>query len=126
MRRLPLLLILAAAPAMAAEPSVSGRTGLSFLRPYQSIWSGVAVFPWLETSFRYTRFMHVPSGIAGGNYGDEKDKAFDAKLLLLPERGIWPAIAVGAQDVGGGTSIFRAPYAVASKQLGELDLSAGY
>src|SRR5438552_1576748 len=151
MRRLPLLLILAAAPAMAAEPSVSGqtglismpdarfapegswRTGLSFLRPYQSIWSGVSVFPWLETSFRYSRIYHVP-GFAGTpqdpnfgrGYGDFKDKAFDAKLLVLPERGIWPAIAVGAQDIGGGTSIFRAPYAVASKQLGELDLSAGY
>ena len=151
MRRLPLLLILAAAPAIAAEPSVSGqtglismpdarfapegswRTGLSFLRPYQSIWSGVSVFPWLETSFRYSRIYHVP-GFAGTpqdpsfgrGYGDFKDKAFDAKLLVLPERGIWPAIAVGAQDIGGGTSIFRAPYAVASKQLGELDLSAGY
>ncbi len=151
MRRLPLLLILAAAPAIAAEPSVSGqtglismpdarfapegswRTGLSFLRPYQSIWSGVSVFPWLETSFRYSRIYHVP-GFAGTpqdpnfgrGYGDFKDKAFDAKLLVLPERGIWPAIAFGAQDIGGGTSLFRAPYAVASKQLGELDLSAGY
>jgi membrane-associated phospholipid phosphatase len=151
MRRLSLLLILAAASADAAEPSVTGqtglismpdarfapegswRTGLSFLRPYQTLWSGVTVFPWLETSFRYTRVYHVP-GFAGTpedpnfgrGYGDFKDKAFDAKLLLLPERGIWPAIAFGAQDVGGGTSTFRAPYAVASRRAGELDLTLGY
>src|SRR5437667_12340154 len=105
MRRLLLPLLLAASPAVAqpvstAEPSVSGqtglismpdarfapegswRTGLSFMRPYQSIWSGVAVFPWLETSFRYTRFMHVPTAFTEGSYGDYKDKAFDAKLLV--------------------------------------------
>ena len=146
MRRLPLLLMVAATSASAAEPSVSGqtglismpdarfapegswRTGLSFMRPYQTLWSGVAMFPWLETSFRYTRIYHVPGfvGRPDEHYGDFKDKAFDAKLLIFPERGIWPGVAVGAQDIGGGTGLFRAPYAVASKRFGELDLTAGY
>ncbi|HXM80317.1 MAG TPA: YjbH domain-containing protein [Burkholderiales bacterium] len=139
-------LLLAVSPALADEPSVTGqtglismpdarfapegswRTGLSFMRPYQSIWSGVTIFPWLETSFRYTRIYHVPGfpGRPNEHFGDFKDKAFDAKLLVLPERGIWPGIAAGAQDIAGGTGIFRAPYAVASKRFGELDLSAGY
>src|SRR5256885_16969475 len=103
MRRLSLLLILAAASADAAEPSVTGqtglismpdarfapegswRTGLSFLLPHQSIWSSVSIFPWLETSFRYTRVYHVPGFVGipqdpnyGRGYGDFKDKAFDA------------------------------------------------
>src|SRR2546427_9807094 len=110
MRRLLLPLAFAAAPVFAqssavSEPSVSGqtglismpdarfapegswRTGLSFMRPYQTLWSGVTVFPWLETSFRYTRIYHVPGfvGRPDEHYGDFKDKAFDAKLLVLPE-----------------------------------------
>jgi membrane-associated phospholipid phosphatase len=140
-----LILALACLPAAAAEPSVTGqtglismpdarfapegswRTGVSFLRPYQAFWSGVTVFPWLEGSFRYTRIYHVPGfETPGTDYGDFKDKSFDAKLGLLPERGWWPAVALGVQDVGGGTGVFRAPYGVASKRLGELDFSLGY
>ena len=45
---------------------------------------------------------------------------------MLPERGWWPAVALGMQDVGGGTGLFSAPYGVLSKRLGELDLTLGY
>ena len=105
--------MLAACAALAAEPvvvapSVTGqsgllnmpdariapegtwRTGISFMRPYQTIWSSLAVFPWLEGTFRYTRIMHVP-GFAPGpgiDYGDDSYKSFDLKLQLLPEGGI--------------------------------------
>jgi len=141
------LLLCAAAPAFAAEPSVSGqgglismpdarfapegtwRSGFSFLRPYETLWSSIAVFPWLEGSFRFTRIYHVPGfpeERADADYGDFRDKSFDAKVLLLPERGIWPAVAFGAQDVVGGTGIFSAHYGVLSKRLGELDLTLGY
>ena len=119
-------------PDARIAPEGSWRAGLSFMRPYQAIWSSVAVFPWFEGSFRYTRIYHVPgfeqtSGSSFGvGYGDFKDKSFDAKLRVLPERGWWPALAVGMQDVGGGTGVFRAPYAAASKRFGELDLTLGY
>ncbi len=141
-----------AVPALAAEPvtapSVTGQTGLlsmpdariapegtwrsgiSFMRPYQSIWSSLALFPWLEGSFRYTRIMDVPgfvNDLPGTiiDYGDYKDKSFDLKLRLLPERGAWPSVVLGAQDVQG-TAIFRALYAAASKQIGNFDLTLGY
>ncbi|MGE3163136.1 MAG: YjbH domain-containing protein [Burkholderiales bacterium] len=150
MRRLLLLLLLPGPLAQAAEPpampSLSGQTGLlampdarmapdgtwragySFMRPYHAIWSSLTAMPWLEGGFRYTRIQYVPgfSGRPGTDYGDYKDKSFDAKLRVLPEMGGWPQIAVGAQDVGGGTGLFSAYYAVASKQLGELDLTLGY
>ena len=115
-------------PDARIAPGGTWRSGLSFMRPYQAIWSSVAVFPWLEGSFRYTRIYGVPGfpDRPGTDYGDFKDKSFDAKLLLLPERGAWPALAFGVQDVGGGTGLFRAPYAVASKRFGELDLTLGY
>jgi DNA-binding beta-propeller fold protein YncE len=75
------------------------------------IWSSVAVFPWLEGSFRYTRIYHVPGfeERPGSDFGDFKDKSFDLKAVLLPERGWWPAVALGYQDAGGGTGVFRAP-----------------
>ena len=117
-------------PDARIAPEGTWRTGISFMRPYQTIWSSLAVFPWLEGSFRYTRIMDVPGfpgGYPGGNldYGDYKDKSFDLKLQLLPERGIWPSVAFGAQDVQG-TAIFRALYGAASKQIGNFDLTLGY
>ncbi len=149
-RLLPLLLLLPGPLAQAAEPvalpSATGQTGLismpdarfapdgtwrtgySFLRPYHAIWSSLTAMPWLEGSFRYTRIQYVQGfpGRADADFGDFKDKTFDAKLRLLDERELWPQIAVGAQDVGGGTGLFTAYYAVASKKFGELDLTLGY
>jgi len=140
-------LLCAATRALAQEPSVSGQTGLismpdarfapvgtwrsgfSFLRPYETFWSSLTVFPWLEGSFRFTRIYHVPAfpeERTDTDYGDYRDKSFDAKALLLPERGPWPAVAFGVQDVVGGTGIFGASYGVMSKRLGELDLTLGY
>ncbi|HEY5637032.1 MAG TPA: YjbH domain-containing protein, partial [Burkholderiales bacterium] len=150
MRRLLLLLLIPGPLALAAEPlalpSATGQTGLvsmpdarfsadgtwrtgySFLRPYHAIWSSLTAMPWLEGSFRYTRIQYVEGfpGRPGTDYGDYKDKSFDAKLRLLDERPFWPQIAVGGQDVGGGTGLFSAYYAVASKRFGEFDLTLGY
>ena len=151
MRRLFLLLLLIPGqPAQATEPpalpSATGQTGLvsmpdarlapdgtwrtgySFLRPYHAIWSSLTAMPWLEGSFRYTRVQYVEGfpGRPGTDYGDYKDKSFDAKIRLLDERAAWPQIAVGAHDVGGGTGLFTAYYAVASKRFGEFDLTLGY
>ena len=118
-----MLLLCAAARVHAEEPSVSGQTGLismpdarfapvgtlrtgfSFLRPYETLWTNITMFPWLEGSFRFTRIYHVPafSDDPTTDYGDFRDKSFDAKIQLLPERGWWPAVALGMQDVAGGT-----------------------
>ena len=72
---------------------------------------------------------HGRAGISrrpgGLDYGDYKDKSFDLKLQLLPERGAWPSVALGAQDIQG-TAIFRALYGAASKQIGNFDLTLGY
>ena len=150
MRRLLLLLLIPGPFAQAEEPpalpSITGQTGLlmmpdarmapdgtwrtgySFLRPYHALWSSLTAMPWLEGGFRYTRVQYVPGfpDRPGTDYGDFKDKGFDAKLRVLPERGWWPQVAVGGQDVGGGTGVFTAYYAVASKRIGEFDLTLGY
>jgi hypothetical protein len=116
-------------PDARFAPEGSWRSGYSYLKPYSAFWSSISMFPWLETSFRYTRIGYVPGFTDqsyGGGYGSYKDKSFDAKLRLLPEGSWWPALVLGVEDVGGGTGIFRAPYGVASKQFGELDLTLGY
>ena len=119
---------LVAMPDARIAPEGSWRSGLSFQRPYQSLWSSISVLPWLEGSFRYTRIYHVPgfSSRTDTEYGDYKDKSFDAKAIVLPERGAWPALALGLQDFGEGTGVFRAAYAVASKRFGSLDVTLGY
>jgi hypothetical protein len=115
-------------PDARFSPDGTWRTGYSFLRPYHAIWSSLTAMPWLEASFRYTRIQYVEGfpGRTDTDYGDYKDKSFDAKLRLLDERAWWPQIAVGAQDAGGGTGLFTAYYAVASKRFGDFDLTLGY
>jgi len=116
-------------PDARFAPEGSWRSGYSFMKPYSTIWSSVTFFPWIEGSFRFTRTMHVPGfddSIPNTDYGDFKDKSFDAKIRLLPERDWWPQIALGMQDVAGGTGVYRAVYGVASKQIGEFDLTLGY
>jgi hypothetical protein len=143
---LPLLLLAAGAQAQEppTAPSTSGQTGLlsmpdarlapegtwrsgmSYLKPYQAIWTSLTLMPFLEGSFRYTRIMYVPGfpGVPGADYGDFKDKEFDLKLRLLPERGWWPQLALGIQDFEG-TGVFSASYLAASKRLGEFDFTLG-
>ncbi len=54
------------------------------------------------------------------------DLSPDIQVLLAPERGLFPGLAVGAYDVTG-TGALKARYAVASKTLGSVALiSAGY
>jgi membrane-associated phospholipid phosphatase len=119
-------------PDARLAPDGTWRTGMSYLKPYQSLWSSLTALPWLEGSFRYTRIMYVPgfSGTPenptyGAGYGDFKDKSFDVKLRAFPERGWMPQIAIGAQDLFG-TEVFRAYYAVASKKIHDFDFTLGY
>ena len=136
--------VVAAMPA-AAEPSLTGQTGLIYMpdgrldpdgtwrtgysraQPYGAVWTSLTALPRFEGSLRYTRISGVPAftDFPGANYGDYKDKSFDAKFLLIEEEGIWPAVVVGGQDLFG-TEIFRAGYVTLGKQLGDFDFTLGY
>lgn len=131
-----------AAPGLHAEPSVTGQTGLvhmpdarigpeglmrlglSHSDPYFSIWSSITFFPRFEFSGRYTTIDRVP-GFASFDLGDYRDKAFDAKLVVLPESQWRPALALGAQDFVG-TRLFSAKYLALGKRLGDFDITLGY
>jgi hypothetical protein len=95
--------------------------------PYTRINMILQPFDWLQGGFRYVDvsnrlFDPTPNGIAGGQ--SLKDKGIDVKFGVLDETAKRPALAVGIQDVGG-TGLFAGEYVVASKRLGEFDLSAG-
>lgn len=98
--------------------------GLSYESVYQAIWGNVTFLPWLELSGRFTRIDGVYGGL-GSSYGDYKDKAFDAKLRLLPEGSWHPSLVVGVQDFLG-TGLFEARYLAAAKRFGPLDVTLGY
>ncbi|MGE0372207.1 MAG: YjbH domain-containing protein, partial [Gammaproteobacteria bacterium] len=136
-------LALAFPGAGRAEPTVLGQTGLismpdarlerdgsfrlgfSNFDPYSTLWSSVTVLPRLELSARYTTIDNISVFEDGDNVGDFRDKAFDAKLVLLPEGEHLPQLAVGAQDFHG-TRLFSAEFVTLSKRIGALDLTLGY
>ena len=87
------------------------------------------MFPRLELGARYTAVDNTVGLPDNPGFGTFKDKAFDAKLLLLRESAYLPAVSIGSMDFLG-TKVFDAKYAVMSKQftlnsIGTLDLSLG-
>lgn len=102
------------------------RIGYSRLKPYSALWSSVSLLSRLELSARYTQIHGVTAfAQSDTNYGDYKDKAFDAKALLWRESKYLPQVTFGAQDFLG-TKLFSSEYLVLGKRLGEWDISLGY
>lgn len=107
------------------DPDGTMRFGLSSDDPYTALWGSVTFLSRLELSARYTEIDNVPGFENNTDYGDYKDKAFDAKLLLLRESTWLPSLAVGVQDYLG-TRLFAAEFVAASKRAGDFDFSLGY
>ena len=73
------------------------------------------VTPWLEGTFRYTGINDI------ANFWDRN---FEFKARLLKEKNYLPQIAIGIRDVTG-TGYWGSEYLVASKEIGNLDLTLG-
>lgn len=126
-----------------AEPSLVGQSGLVHMPdariaedgtlrfgvahedPYLSFWGSVTLFPRLELSGRYIRIDGVPGFPDAPELGDYRDKALDAKAVLVAESSSFPAVAIGVQDFVG-TQLFASRYLVLSKRVGSFDFTAGY
>lgn len=93
---------------------------------YRYYSASVQLFPWLETTLRYTDVRTRQYSNVEAFSGDQtyKDKAFDLKLRLWEESYWLPQVAVGARDIGG-TGLFDAEYLVASKARGPFDFTLG-
>ena len=115
-------------PDARIDPDGTWRTGYSMADPYSAIWISLTAMPRLEASLRYTEIDGVP-GFSdtdrAESYGNFKDKSFDAKFLLVEESRLWPAIAIGSQDIFG-TEVFRANYLTLGKRIGDFDFTLGY
>ena len=90
-------------------------------------WSAsLQLFPWLETTVRYsdvrTRLYSDDPGFSGDQ--TYKDKGIDVKLRLWQESEFLPDLAVGFRDFGG-TGLFESEFIAASKRLGPFDLHLG-
>jgi len=77
--------------------------------------------PWLETTFRYTIFN--PDDVPGSE-DNLYDRSYEVKLRLIRERRLFPQLALGIRDVLG-TGAWGSEYLVASKSVGNLDLTLG-
>lgn len=95
------------ATAYIGEPDI--RTAITF-----------QALPWMEVTFRYS----VDNAIKDAGGRSLHDRSFDIKFRLHEETESWPALAVGLQDFLG-TGVYSGEYIVASKRIGDFDLSAG-
>jgi hypothetical protein len=103
------------------------RFGLSNLYPYNTYYASLGFLPGLELNGRIVEILtHDLSETPGWEgYGYLKDRVVDLKLGVLKERGPFPAISLGAQDITG-TKLFSSSYIAATKRYGPLDLTIGY
>ena len=94
---------------------------------YRYYSASLQLFPWLETTVRYTDVRTRRYSAVEGFSGNQsyKDKAFDLKLRLWQESFWLPEVAVGSRDLGG-TGLFDSEYLVASKAGDRLISASGW
>lgn len=112
-------------PSARIEEEGTLRIGFSNYNPYKALWASISFFPWLELSGRHTIIDGVQAFEDKPEFGDYRDKAFDAKLRLLRESSYFPEITIGTQDYIG-TNIFGAHFITFNKRLGDIDVTLGY
>jgi hypothetical protein len=106
-------------PSARMAPDGEISAGASFFQDTQHYNFGFQVFPWLETSFRYSGLQHFDPA-----YPVYYDRSFAVKIRLWDESVFFPAVALGINDLVG-TGIYSGEYLVASKQFGNFDASIG-
>jgi hypothetical protein len=91
----------------------------SFFQGNQRYSLNFQALPWFSASFRY-------AGLAKFDplFPTYYDRSFAVKLRLWDETDVFPAVAVGLNDIVG-TGVYSGEYLVATKSLGPLDLTAG-
>jgi len=115
------------APDSRIDDEGSWRFGYSRLKPYSALWTSVSLLPRLEVSARYTQIQGVAAfaNRSDANYGDYKDKAFDAKFVVVRESSWIPQVTLGSQDYFG-TKLFTSNFVILGKRFYDFDLSLGY
>ncbi len=90
-------------------------------------WSvSLTLFPWMETTMRYSDIRTKLYSDDPGFSGDQtlKDKGIDVKFRLWQESAYLPQLAVGFRDFGG-TGLFESEFIALSKRWQNLDMHLG-
>ncbi len=106
-----------------------GSTGITLYdgTPDQKITVTSSPYDWLEASFFYTNIQNRKycnqtfDPVCSQDY---KDKGFNFKLRLKEEDGIYPAIALGFNDIAG-TGLYSSEYIVGSYGINNIDFHFG-
>ncbi len=90
-------------------------------------WSvSLTLFPWMESTMRYSDIRTLLYSSDPGFSGDQtfKDKGIDVKFRLWQESEYTPQLAVGFRDFGG-TGVFESEFFALSKRWQNLDMHIG-
>lgn len=93
---------------------------------YQHFSASVQLFPWFETTIRYTQVQDLLYSDDPNFSGNTKytDKGIDFKVRLLEESDWLPETSIGIRDFGG-TGLFDGEFIAATKRVGPLDFTLG-
>jgi len=102
------------------------RLGYSQIKPYRYYFGAISPMKGLEIVGRVTEILGTEITKPGWQgYGNDKDKAIDFKVQLIPEGRYMPAFALGVMDPHG-TRLYPSQYIAASKQIYPFDLTIGF
>lgn len=98
----------------------------SYNDEYQHFTASVQLFPWFETTIRYTQVQDLLYSDDPSFSGSTKytDKGIDFKIRLLEESNWLPETSIGVRDFGG-TGLFDGEFIAATKKVGPLDFTLG-
>lgn len=93
---------------------------------YQHFSASVQLFPWFETTVRYTQVQDLLYSNDPSFSGNTKytDKGIDFKVRLVEESYWLPETSIGVRDFGG-TGLFDGEFIAATKRVGPVDFTLG-
>lgn len=98
----------------------------SDINEYRFWTASIQLFPWMESTVRYSDVRTRLYSPFPGFSGDQtlKDKGIDVKFRLVKESFYLPEISVGLTDIGG-TGLFSSEFITMSKAYGDFDFHLG-
>lgn len=113
-------------PTARMAPQGSFTVNYSDIEQYRFWTASIQLFPWMESTVRYTDVRTQLYSPFPGFSGDQtlKDKGLDVKFRLLKESFYLPEVSLGLVDIGG-TGFFSSEFINLSKAYGPFDFHLG-
>ena len=113
-------------PTARMSPEGKFTVNYNDINEYRFWSASLQLFPWMESTVRYTDVRTQLYSPFVGFSGDQtlKDKGIDAKFRLLSESYYLPELSIGFLDIGG-TGFFASEFVSASKRWGPIDFHLG-